>query len=562
MDKIKCKERSVMEATNRVRSMVISNMNRSFNDLSSNDNYISKNYDTRVYIDDQHMEYYPWLFGKLFIHNPVTGFVEKMILDKLISCVRSGSIDEFNDSTWFSKDNRRKLEGILSSKSFQLVGLDSSMPIITNIDKGIFNVDDPEFVFEMIEVYAMSLMRDVPFETFNTNIEVVSILKDLNKISKDFITCKLDIDNQISAKLLFRGMGVDEDYGPYISQFLVLPFHYGNIPLVQKYTYELDSEMSITDQGWLAIQEGRHTPTDSRREDLRYVFNGRILGSKVHNDPLYQFYYNAAQISLQKGIKPSGFKHGYTSEWTSGGPPSIFTNLAAVCEGALRVAWYNKYDINMRIRPEVYAQRLKLISESKDEFNVRVPGFMKIKSIINEDEGLNSILDRVTKRNGNRYLKLQYSEGSPTHPSYPAGHACVAGASCTVLKTMFTTHTQNVDGTFDRIKWKTLKCKVQYSLDGENLIEYEEKDIDDMTVVGEFNKLASNVSIGRNWSGVHYRSDGDRGIELGESFAISFLIDQACSYHETYTNTFKGWILEKFNGDIIRVTHRGVQLLN
>src|SRR5881392_3665762 len=38
---------------------------------------------------------------------------------------------------------------------------------------------------------------------------------------------------------------------------------------------------------------------------------------------------------------------------------------------------------------------------------------------------------------GNALLPMAFPEGSPTHPSYGAGHATVAGACVTILKAWF-----------------------------------------------------------------------------------------------------------------------------
>ena len=54
----------------------------------------------------------------------------------------------------------------------------------------------------------------------------------------------------------------------------------------------------------------------------------------------------------------------------------------------------------------------------------------------------------------NLYLALQYAEGSPTHPSWPSGHAVVAGACVTVIKAMMATVTP--DGL--RKPWPHKKC--------------------------------------------------------------------------------------------------------
>jgi hypothetical protein len=57
---------------------------------------------------------------------------------------------------------------------------------------------------------------------------------------------------------------------------------------------------------------------------------------------------------------------------------------------------------------------------------------------------------------------------------------------------------------------------------GTRLREYAGDDKDQITIHGELNKLAANVSIGRNAAGVHYRSDYTASLVLGE-VAISVL---------------------------------------
>lgn len=47
-----------------------------------------------------------------------------------------------------------------------------------------------------------------------------------------------------------------------------------------------------------------------------------------------------------------------------------------------------------------------------------------------------------------------------------------------------------------------------------------------LTVGGELNKLASNMALGRNRAGIHYRTDGIEGLRLGEATAIRYLQDR------------------------------------
>jgi hypothetical protein len=63
-----------------------------------------------------------------------------------------------------------------------------------------------------------------------------------------------------------------------------------------------------------------------------------------------------------------------------------------------------------------------------------------------------------------------------------------------------------------------------------------------ITVNDELNKLATNVALGRNWAGIHYRSDGIEGLLLGEQVAVRYLQD-----HLRSTDLpFDGYRLEPF----------------
>ena len=74
-----------------------------------------------------------------------------------------------------------------------------------------------------------------------------------------------------------------------------------------------------------------------------------------------------------------------------------------------------------------------------------------------------------------------------------------------------------------------------------------------MTIVGEINKLASNVSLGRDFAGVHYRLDGTGGMLSGEEYAISFLQDKIKEYGSYANGTFTHFDLDKFDGSRIRI---------
>ena len=133
-------------------------------------------------------------------------------------------------------------------------------------------------------------------------------------------------------------------------------------------------------------------------------------------------------------------------------------------------------------------------------------------------------------------LSQAFPEGSPPHPSYGAGHATVVGAQATILKAFF-------DETF------VLRNTVVPSRDGTRLEPYRGPDRDELTVGGELNKLAWNVAIGRNFAGVHYRSDAEQSILFGEKVAIEFLEQRKETWPESGAFNFT-----KFNGEKIRIS--------
>jgi hypothetical protein len=81
-------------------------------------------------------------------------------------------------------------------------------------------------------------------------------------------------------------------------------------------------------------------------------------------------------------------------------------------------------------------------------------------------------------------------------------------------------------------------------MDGGNPVRIADK----MMVGGELNKLAGNVALGRNAAGVHWRSDYDQSLLLGEQVAIGLLQEQSLLLNEP-----EFYQLTKFDGTTIRI---------
>jgi hypothetical protein len=151
-----------------------------------------------------------------------------------------------------------------------------------------------------------------------------------------------------------------------------------------------------------------------------------------------------------------------------------------------------------------------------------------------------SVLDDIESYNkGSFLLPMAFPEGSPTHPSYTAGHATVAGACVTVLKAIFDTENRNIPN------------PVVPTADGSALVPYTGAPL---TIEGELNKLASNIATGRNVAGVHWRSDAYESLRLGQKVAVSILQEQTLLHNETKPS----YIFRGFDGERIVVRDGGV----
>jgi len=72
-----------------------------------------------------------------------------------------------------------------------------------------------------------------------------------------------------------------------------------------------------------------------------------------------------------------------------------------------------------------------------------------------------------------------------------------------------------------------------------------------ITVNGELHKLAHNISLGHGiHAGIHWRSDTDTSIQLGEAFALSYLRNRAHTYNEQFSTS-----LTKLDGSTVTISN-------
>ena len=478
-----------------------------------------------------------------------------------------------------------KLTNPQAGLAFDLEGPDAQA--VTQIPAPRF--DSAQTAAEMGELYWMALARDVPFvqyasEATTANSAIERAIRSLNTEFPQFGgTAPVTVQN------LFRGIFPGEQVGPYVSQFLWK----GNIDPRKPDGQGRDADEGFITYGsqvidqrqwtvkgfpqigaaadyltqfsdWLASQNGR----DDRGKDQfdtttrRFIRNLRDGANYVHFDQVVNAFWNAAFLLLSEprgnqlmgssASRPQVDKEfpcdqgnpydppGTASDsrtqvgFATFGPVHLLQLLIEVSGRALRAVWWQKWGVHRRLRPEEYGGRVDNHLSGRRTYPLE-------PSILNSlSTGLLS--PYFSERYGSFLLPQAYSEGAPTHPAYGAGHASGSGACATLLKAFF-------DET------APIENPLIANADGTALQAYTGSDAGQMTVGGELNKLAGNISLFRNAAGVHWRSDHTESLLLGERVAIQFLQEMSLTFNED--GAF--FQLTRFDGTPIRIVDGRVE---
>lgn len=487
------------------------------------------------------------------------GFIDPDAYNEMVLAIQRGTSDAFLDITMGTDPVQRRLVSPQASFAYNLMGGDSwtfTMPAPSAVATA-------EKAGEMVELYWMALTRDVTFATYGTNGTIGNAVTDLNKLS-DFQGPKAN--GLVTRDTVFRSNLPGALSGPYISQFLYLPISYSDTYVEQKYripnaTAPMGMPVVINDfmttfNLWHDIQQGKNPSASINfNSTFRYMITGRDIGNFVHGDPPQLPYLHALLICLKFGEAAWDRNNPYLNNPTQEAfveffKPQIASILSYAVEAALKVAWYQKWNVHRTCRPEFYGflvhqQKTGAFDAGLHPDVIDSDVISTTGNIFTFNKDINDAL--MLSDGGTYFLPQAFPEGSPTHPSCPAGHATVGGAAVTILKAFF-----NEDFVIPQtgsVAIATLANNprtVVPSADGSALVAYTG---DTLTLGGELNKLAANIALGRNMAGVHFRCDSEDGMKLGEAVAIKILEDFAY----TVNIDFAGFSLTKFDGTKITI---------
>src|SRR5215468_2214554 len=410
---------------------------------------------------------------------------------------------------------------------------------------------------EAVEVYWQALLRDVPLTELRddtNNRDVLAAAEELSKLS-EFRGPKTG--GRVTPGTLFRSSALYFDAadprgrsvtppgvldGPLISQFLLRDAPYGSQWIGARIrTASPASEFNTEYEEWLATQNGEAPRRQMQFDPTpRYIATGRDLAEYVRSNPAFFW---AASLLLATasgpdpryaGLYPLAQPASYPSnpyrrsknQTTAGasfGLPYVQALLAEGTSYATRASYWQKYFVHRTVRPEAYGglAHHRLANGASD-----YP--------LHDDFLRSDALGRSKAKYGTYLLSQTYPEGAPLHSAYPGGATSIGAVTATLLKAFFD-------------ESRVITDPVQPDpLDPTRLVPYSGPEL---TVGGELNKLAVNFGFGRNWSGIHWRSDAAGSMALGEAVAIGLLRDERTTLREP----FDGFSFTRFDGSRVTV---------
>jgi hypothetical protein len=479
------------------------------------------------------------------------GEVEQAAWQALHTACQSGDPADFEK---IPLGGTRKLVNPVGTQAVSLSGINPTQiaippaPALASAERG----------GEAVEVYWQSLLRDVPLTELRddtSNRDVLAATEEINKLA-DFRGPKSG--GRVTPGTLFRANALYFDPadpkgrsvtppgvldGPMISQFLLRDVPYAAQWIsAQIRTASPASEFLTEYEEWLAIQNG--TPSKRRLQfdaAPRYITTGRDLAEYIRTPPALGW---AAVLLLAtpgggtdqrySGIYPPAEPASYPSnpyrKSKTQGPGAATFGLQYVqallttgINNAARAVYWQKYFVHRAVRPEAYGGLAHhRLANGVSDYPLH-DNFLKSEA-----------LDRSKAKYGTYLLSQTYPDAAPFHSTYPGGATGVGAVTATMLKAFFD-------------ESRVIANPVQPDpADPTRLVPYNGPPL---TVGGELNKLAVNLGFGRNWAGIHWRSDASASMAIGEEVAIGMLRDERTTLREP----FDGFSFTRFDGSRVTI---------
>jgi hypothetical protein len=505
--------------------------------------------------DAQRFTDYSGSWSKCLKHDAL-GIVNRASYQSLLNALTTGRHQDFENILVGNPGGpgfTGTLNGPEGALAFDLEGRDSHATVIPPAP----SVASAQTAAEEVEHYWAALMRDVPFEDYPSSSLAAQACADLNNLS--YVRQHNSIyPYPVTPQNLFRGQIVPGDgsvQGPFLSQLLMQPCFLGVQPMGQ----QMVRLLSVAEGGadyltnpveYQNVQSG-FPPSFGLQFDPvnRHMRMGRDMASYTHVDALHQAYFVACLILAEIGtpVNPgnpyvnSRTQHGFgTFGSAQGGPVDAVGTLPEMATRALKAAWFHKWVVNLRQRPE----EVGALVHARLTNQHPMP---QAAAALHSDLLHSAVLPIIHSQYSSYLLPQAFPEGAPTHPCYPTGHGTVGGASIAALKFFF-----DCSQPIRPLLLAAGSDVMVPTSDGLGLTPYTGPDRDSLTINGELSKLAWNITTGHGiHAGIHFRSSSYYSILLGEQVGISVLQDRANSYNEPFTIH-----ITKFDGTRVTISNQ------
>ncbi|MBU2959672.1 hypothetical protein KO516_02305 [Citreicella sp. C3M06] len=351
-----------------------------------------------------------------------------------------------------------------------------------------------ELIAEMAELYALALLRDVPFSEITAGSDRVlacglsvdaltQALGSLPFLNLGVTPCgigpraterratRFDQQGQHAIRPLFQGATRNDDRGPALSQFLLVGT--GRTPTEQRRgrvslgVQDIDQRVGryphgvdhmVDTQSWLDAQQGANLGhLQALAPERGFITTPRHLAACARLDQISQHCTTAALILLGQGAPRSGAQ----AQGTRGEVAALdlLSSLAIAASHAAKAARRQAFHIHRRGRPERLAAMLdkvangrpgRLTQDMQRQLRLMLDGLERT-GLLAPVAAHNAAQLAAHKDPQNGYpltglshdgaqsllMPMVWIDGSPMTPSHGAAPATVAGACVTMLKARF-----------------------------------------------------------------------------------------------------------------------------
>lgn len=472
---------------------------------------------------------YPFMFSGTLLHDS-NGFAHQNATVKMVEALMCPKIASFEALRPFQTG--AFAAGIADLGNVNLVRV-SSDDVDSHLSCKNVAVQSKQFAYELAEIHAGSYLRDCSFSFDDPTDACYSRAATAVELLNSFY-------NNHTRQNIFRSRYNDRN------QFVSLFFIYDYISSTNQYVGRKSRSLKdpvplYTHGGFVKHIRGEERVAMEWEQTYSYICTPRGLASyvaqDVNGDVMIQVLYSLYNEYRQQFNRDPFFKWVDGVQMiTTGGIDEIISDITTVGLIGMEIGFQEKYLKYMGQRPDQMMFYIdKLLQGELEGF----PRGDELKS--RWSNTTLEILHRMKAEMGSQsnYL-LNVLQAAPNHPTCPANHAISAAAIVTVLKGKLDLSDANNN---DYVMSNTLRV-------AEGCQSLVPSNDDSPTYIEELNKAAYNIGIGRMFAGIHFRSDVDAGMVLGEKIGTEYLRLQSCRYAAENVE----FTVKLFNGTYMRIS--------